>query len=145
MTVAVIGYYKINKTQELVDKLTKTLVDLIENEGADTFLFGGRSQFDDLCYKLVTELRYKYPHIQRLFANEDYPKVYDKYYKKILARYEDTFYPLKACGGLRNIERNEVMVEMCDVVLVYIESYNKSPQERKSAAEIAAEYARKKW
>ena len=142
MTVAVIGYYKINKTQKLVDKLTEVLVDLIEKEGADTFLFGGRSQFDRLCYNVVTELIYKYQHIQRLFANSVYPKVYDDEYKKLLTYYEDTFYPSKDCGGLIDIEQNEVMVDLCDVALVYITSYSK--RSKNATAEIVTDYAQKK-
>ena len=39
---------------------------LIVEEGIDTFLFGSRSQFDELCHIVVTELKEKYPHIQRI-------------------------------------------------------------------------------
>ena len=35
-------------------------------EGIDTFLFGSRSNFDELCHIVVTELKEKYPHIRRI-------------------------------------------------------------------------------
>ena len=93
MIVAVIGHRKIKKTQNLVNKLTETIVDLIENESADTFLFGSRSQFDELCYDVVTELRYKYSHVQRIYVRAEYQHISDDYLSYLLTYYEDTFFP----------------------------------------------------
>ena len=39
---------------------------LIVEEGVDTFFFGSRSKFDELCHIVVTELKEKYPYIQRI-------------------------------------------------------------------------------
>ena len=39
---------------------------LIIEEEVDTFLFGSRSKFDELCHMVVTELKEKYPHIRRI-------------------------------------------------------------------------------
>ena len=38
---------------------------MIVEEGVDSFLFGSRSKFDELCHIVVTELKEKYPYIQR--------------------------------------------------------------------------------
>lgn len=53
------GHRKINKTDELVNKLTETIEKLIVENGVGTFLFGSKSQFDDLCYEIVSELKEK--------------------------------------------------------------------------------------
>lgn len=42
------------------------LVSLIETKGVNTFLFGSRSEFDDICHEVVTELREHYPGIERI-------------------------------------------------------------------------------
>ena len=39
---------------------------LIVEEGVNTFLFGSRSKFDELCHIVVTELKEKYPNILRV-------------------------------------------------------------------------------
>ena len=48
------------------DNVSETVERLIVKEGFDTFLFGSRSQFDELCHIVVTELKEKYPNIQRI-------------------------------------------------------------------------------
>lgn len=36
------------------------------NKGVKTFLFGSRSQFNDLCHEIVTERQKKNPQIKRI-------------------------------------------------------------------------------
>lgn len=55
MTVTFVGHRNIKFTKELKDRLSQILEKLIIEENADTFLFGSRSEFNDLCYKIVTE------------------------------------------------------------------------------------------
>ena len=62
------GHRKIDETAELKDKLCGIIENLIVNEKVDTFFFGSKSQFDDLCHKVVTELKEKYPHIKRIYV-----------------------------------------------------------------------------
>ena len=57
--VCFIGHRKIEKSIELKQRVEETIKDLIENKGANTFLFGSRSEFDDLCHSIVTELQKK--------------------------------------------------------------------------------------
>lgn len=51
-------------------KLKKDLLSLIENlilnENVGIFLFGSRSDFIDICYEIVTELKIKFPFIKRI-------------------------------------------------------------------------------
>ncbi len=60
------GHRDTEQTEELKQKVRETVERLIVEEGVDTFLFGSRSKFDELCHIVVTELKEKYPHIQRI-------------------------------------------------------------------------------
>lgn len=142
MKVAVIGHRKINKTQDLVNKLTETIVNLIVNEGADTFLFGSKSEFNNLCYEVVTELRYTYPHIKRVFIRAEYQNISDDYLNNLLTFYEDTFYPknVEEAGALAYVVRNEYLVLMCDILLAYYNP-NCKYRNRQSGTKMAVEFA----
>ncbi len=54
-----IGHRRIDKSVELTQRVRNLIQDLIENKGVQTFLFGSRSEFDDLCHEIVTELQKK--------------------------------------------------------------------------------------
>ena len=60
------GHRDTPQTEELKQKVRETVERLIVDEGVDTFLFGSRSKFDELCHIVVTELKEKYPHIRRI-------------------------------------------------------------------------------
>ena len=60
------GHRDTPQTEELKQKIRETVERLIIEEGVDTFLFGSRSKFDDLCHIVVTELKEKFPHIRRI-------------------------------------------------------------------------------
>ena len=60
------GHRDTPQTEELKQKVKETLECLIVEEGVDTFLFGSRSNFDELCHIVVTELKEKYPYIRRI-------------------------------------------------------------------------------
>ena len=60
------GHRDTPQTEELKQKVRETVERLIVEEGVDTFLFGSRSKFDELCHIVVTELKEKYPQIQRI-------------------------------------------------------------------------------
>lgn len=44
---------------------------LITKENVRLFYFGGFGEFDDLCHKIVSELKNKYPNIYRIFCLSD--------------------------------------------------------------------------
>ena len=60
------GHRDTEQTEELKQKVREIVERLIVEEGVDTFLFGSRSKFDELCHMVVTEVKEKYPHIQRI-------------------------------------------------------------------------------
>ena len=61
-----IGHRTINETEELKLQLCEIIEKLIADENVETFLFGSKSRFNDLCYELVTKYKEQYPHIKRV-------------------------------------------------------------------------------
>lgn len=55
----------------LFENLKKVIEELIVKKEFFTFYFGGFGEFDDLCHKVVTVLREKYPYIRRVYCLSD--------------------------------------------------------------------------
>lgn len=49
-TCAFFGHRKITETKELKSRLYEIIEKLVEEKEIGAFLFGSKSQFDDLCY-----------------------------------------------------------------------------------------------
>ncbi len=141
----VFGHREINETDELKSKLNEIIEKLIVDENVDTFLFGSKSRFNDLCYEMVTQLKEKYPHVKRIYVRAEYPYISDDYKNYLLEFYEDTYYPerIMDSGRAAYVERNCEMIDSSCFCIVY---YNKpnAPSTRKSGTKIALDYAIKK-
>ena len=111
-TCCFFGHRKITETDELKSKLYNEIETLITYKKVHTFLFGSKSQFDDLCYKIVTELKEKYQHIKRIYVRAEFPYIDDSYKNYLLESYEDTYYPSKMidAGKAAYVERNYEMI-----------------------------------
>ena len=72
MTCCFIGHRKIKHKKELASRLRDSICYLLE-QGVATFLFGDHSEFNTLCYEVVSELREVYPKIRRIHYRTDYP------------------------------------------------------------------------
>ena len=94
-TCCFFGHRKITETDKLKSNLYSEIEKLITNEKVHTFLFGSKSQFDDLCHTIVTELKEKYPHIKRVYVRAEFPYIDDSYREYLLESFEDTYYPEK--------------------------------------------------
>ena len=144
-TCCFFGHREINETEELKMHLYTIIEDLIINKNVATFLFGSKSEFDDLCLEIVSILKEKHNHIKRIYVRAEYPDINDDYKNYLLENFEDTYFPEK----LRNshkavyIERNYEMIDKSEFCVVYYHSKNK-PTTRKSGTEIALNYAIKK-
>ena len=143
MKVAFIGHRKIEKTETLKQKLRDIVSSLIEKENADTFLFGSKSEFNDLCYEIVTKLKESYPYIRRIEVRASNEYLAQMYIDITLKYYEETLFPEKVSGaGYRSyIKRNQAMIDMCDFLITY---YNKEYQPlsgKTSGTRKAVEYA----
>lgn len=101
------------------DEVKKWLYEVVEKtikDGATTFYLGGYGHFDFLAGVVVTELKEKYPHIQRVLVIPYLDRDYD------MKHYDSSYYP-----SLENVpkrfaisKRNQAMVNEADVVISYV-------------------------
>ena len=153
------GHRGTPQTEELKQKVRETVKRLIEEEGVDTFLFGSRSNFDELCYMVVTELKWKYPQIQRIaylckhesgcLAGEG--KKEQCRIKELTGRdlyvpeYEDIKKSdrVNSAGRAAYVERNYWMIDESNYAIIHINK-NYSLRQSTSGAWLVCQYAIKK-
>ena len=156
-TCCFFGHRKIDETPELKNKLYGIIENLITNEKVDTFLFGSKSQFDDLCHKVVTELKGKYPQIKRIYVRSAFQHIPDWYEESLLQHYEDTYFPnhMEKAGKASYVERNQEMINKSDFCVIYYDENYLPPRRKnsrrdlfdyqpKSGTAVAYDYAVKK-
>lgn len=115
-----IGHRNIEVTDTLKRRVKTIILDLI-NKGVDIFYFGSRSQFNDLCYEVVSDLKKEYPNIQRVYVRAEYQYVNRDYTNYLLQYYEDTFYPsqVDGSGKIAYVKRNQLMIDASDYCVFY--------------------------
>lgn len=120
MRVCFIGHRNIEKTDELISLLRDTIVTLID-KGVTTFLFGSKSEFDNLSWKIVTELKKNYPLIKRVYVRAAYQFIDKSYEEYILQSYEETYFPpkLENAGRFSYVERNYEMIDNSTYCVFY--------------------------
>lgn len=126
MIACFIGHRKISVDENFISQLKKRIEQLIVGENFDTFLFGSRSEFNDLCLKIVTELQNAYPKIKRIYVRSAYPYIGKDYEKYLLTFYDKTYIPDKVtnAGKASYVERNQHMIDKSDLcVFYYDETY----------------------
>ena len=140
-----IGHRKIEKNDELIKRISEVIENLIVNENVDTFYFGSKSQFDDLCYVIVSELKEKYTHIKRIYVRAEFEYIDGEgsrpYREGLMERYEDTYYPehMSNAGKAAYVERNQEMIKKSDVCIFYYkEDYQ--PQRRRNGKRELFDY-----
>lgn len=151
------GHRKIIQTPELTERLTKEIEVLIAEKEVSTFYFGSKSEFDNLCHKVVTELRTKHPHINRVYVRAAFQHIPDWYKNSLLEHYEDTYFPehMKNAGKASYVERNQEMINKSDFCVVYYDENYAPPRRKnskqdlfyyqpKSGTAVAYDYAKRK-
>ena len=131
------GHRDTPQTEELKQKVKETVERLIVEEGVDTFLFGSRSSFNELCHIVVTELKVKHPHIRRIaylckhetacFVGEG--MMMKQQIKKLTGRdeyvgeYEDIKKSdrVNSAGRASYVERNYWMIDESDITFIHID------------------------
>ena len=130
------GHRDTPQTEELKQKVRETVERLIVEEGVDTFLFGSRSKFDELCHIVVTELKEKYPHIRRIAylckhetaclvgaGRELKQKIKDLTGRDVyVGEYEDikTSDQINSAGRACYVERNQLIIDDSKWTLFYL-------------------------
>ena len=131
-------------------------------------MFGSNSDFNSLCHAIVSELKEKYPHIQRRAYTcrsetctlekerarwEEIYSNFEKHPVTLLGVEEEVEYKTKwTSGKAQYVERNQAMINDSDVCVFYynedyVPSLNRqalSPSKRNSGTKIAYHYAVKK-
>ena len=143
MIAAFIGHRTINCTEELRNNVKRIIKNLIVNENADTFLFGSKSEFNTLCYDVVTELQGKYNSIRRVYVRAECEFISEEYKKYLLSLYEFTYFPkaVHGAGALSYVKRNQAMIDKCDVVVAYYDDQYMPPTKTKSGTQMAVIHA----
>ena len=109
-----------NTPQDIIPVLHGVLIDLIENQGADTFYVGNQGGFDSMVYSELKKLAEIYPHIAYSVVLAYMPGKKQDYE---FVDYEHTLYP----DGLESVpprfaieKRNKIMLERSDIVVTYV-------------------------
>ena len=148
-----IRHRKIERTDEMVERLKDIINDLIFNKGVKTFLFGSRSQFDDLCHEIVTELQTKKMEIKRIMytchseyavkreEKEDLEKIWSKLLKRDvkLKDYDGSMMSdrLWLAGKASYVERNQDMINASDYCVFYYNPEYKPPKRKYSKRDVS--------
>ncbi len=152
-----IGHRKIENSTELRKSLLNLIEDLITNKNVNKFLFGSNSKFDDLCYDIVTELKQKHSHIERVYVRSAYPDINNFYEDYLLDKYEGTYFPehIRDSGMASYVERNQEMIRKSNICIFYYDKKYLPPRRKnsrrnlfdyqpKSGTGIAYDYAMKR-
>ena len=135
-----IGHRIINDTPELRKRLRSILSELIEG-GTTAFIFGDHSEFDSLCYDLVTELKEKNPAIKRINFRKDYEDTDDYAMQFLIKGYEESICPkgVGNAGRASYVERNQAMIRESDVCIFYYDE-NYLPARRRNSRHDLTDY-----
>lgn len=157
MIVTFIGHRKLQNNCDFRIQLKEIILALIDHRNADTFLFGSRSDFDDLCLEIVTEIKKERPFIQRIYVRATYPYIDKNYENYLLTAYDTTYIPdnVVNAGKASYVERNFHMIDKADICIFYYDKNYKPPlkpaargrvfgEQPQSGTKIAYEYAVKK-
>ena len=144
-TCCFLGHRNVKDVKKLSSELKAKIIDLIINNNVDTFLFGSKSNFIDLCFEIVSDLRATYPFVKRIYVRAEYPFINEDYKKYLLKKYEYTYFPddIIKSGKAVYIKRNQEMINKSQYCIFYFyKSYNSFS--KKSGTEIALDYAKRK-
>ena len=156
-TCCFFGHRKIKETEVLKNKVYTVIEELIRDYNVYIFLFGSKSEFDDLCHELVTELMEKYPHIIRIYVRSAFQHIPDWYEESLLKHYEGTYFPehIESAGKASYIERNQEMINKSTFCVIYYDETYSPPRRKnsrrdltdyqpRSGTKLAYDYAEKK-
>lgn len=152
-----LGHRKIKSREILKNRVYETVEKLITEDKIEMFLFGSKSEFNELCVNVVTSLKVRYPHIERIYVRAENPEISESYRKYLLRDFDDTYFPAKItnAGKAAYVERNCEMIDKSDVCVMYYDESYLPPKQKaskrsvadyqpKSGTKAAYEYANKK-
>lgn len=132
MKVCFIGHRTIEDAEQIRQRVIDTVATLIE-KGADTFLFGSRSDFDMICWEVVTNFQVNYPNVKRIsytaphetsFTSKEERERFEQLAQRITksevhcADYEEVVASNNANKNAY-IMRNQEMIDAADICVFY--------------------------
>lgn len=155
-----VGHRSVSDSVKVASLLKTQLISLIETESVNTFLFGSRSEFDDICHEVVTELREQYPFIERIAytcrsewacmenEREEHERGFSELMHKSvsLKGYEGEvkFAEKYNAGKASYIERNQAMIDDSNYCIFYYNDAYSPHSSTRSGTKIAYDYALRK-
>lgn len=131
MTVSFFGHR--DTPSEVAQILRETVIDLIENHGADIFYVGNHGAFDAMVKGVLCELKKEYPHVNYAVVLAYMPK------NNTGQNFENTVFP----EGLENTlpryaiaARNRWMILRSELLVVYVSRNFGGAANAKKLAEI---------
>ena len=115
----------------LIEKL-RSLVAYLIKIGVDNFIFGSNSEFDNLCYQIVSEFKTKYNIKLINYCCGKEIRLFDEVKKPV---------NLKNAGKYVYIERNKAMINDSSIVVLYYNERYEPSSKTKSGTAIAYKYA----
>jgi len=123
-TCCFIGHRKVEDVERIRIVVQRVVERLIIERNIETFLFGSRSEFNSICYEVVSILKAKYAQIKRIYVRGEYQYIDDKYKEKyFLKGYEDSYLP-NVCGVASRasyVERNREMIDKSNICVFYFD------------------------
>lgn len=119
--VCFIGHRDIEITDELLFNLEKNIEYLIINKNAIKFLFGSHSDFNDICFDIVSKLKEKYPFIKRVMVRHDVDYLNERVKQSYLENYEEIVLSEKIVNAKKYsyVARNKYMIDESDFCVFY--------------------------
>lgn len=140
---SVFGHSRVLVTEQLEKILYQLFEHLILENDIKIFYFGGFGDFDDLCHKILTKIKIKYPFIKRVYVFEDYKFIQRPQKRRKCFREEDyealEYFEMEYTGFYKRIYfRNCEIIDRSDFVVFYVN------HTAKRGAYKAMQYAQKK-
>ena len=168
-TCSFFGHRDVLITDEIKEKVKNTIENLIVESNVRIFLFGSKSNFDNLCLMIVSELKEKYADIRRIAYTckseacliekdrEKWEKIYSRLNINDLLYVEEEreFKNKHIANRASYIERNQAMIDDSDFCVFYydekylpeMKKYSKRSigyYQPKSGTSLAYQYAKRK-
>ena len=147
MKCCVIGHREILNKDDIKKRVENTVKKLIPENGVNVFLFGSNSEFNKLCYEVVSEIKKVIPRINRVFVRAEYPNVNKAYIDSLNKLYEDSYYydqDKEYSGRCSYINRNYHIIDSADYCLFYCNLEYTPKTKTKSGTILAYKYALRK-
>ena len=150
--VCFIGHRKVENKEKVFEEVKRVVKDLIKQEGVLEFLFGSNSEFDSICYEVVTSFMSSVPSIRRIRYTcisescvlESERISLEKKFSSVLGEEihlrgfeEEVHHKTRLVAGRASyIERNKAMIDDSDLCVFYYNENYKVPPKKQTQKDL---------